>query len=117
MSNTLHNAIMEADSKDHPPMLAPGNYIQWKSRINRYIDTKPNQELIHYYLNNPPYEFSWKEKAVLDSEGNPTTATERVFETYKNVKQEIKNQLNAEAEAVQIILTGIDNDIYSTVDA
>nr|GFB80275.1 hypothetical protein [Tanacetum cinerariifolium] len=30
---------------------------------------------------------------------------------------EIKDQLNAEAEAVQIILTGIDNDIYSTVDA
>nr|GEW67825.1 ribonuclease H-like domain-containing protein [Tanacetum cinerariifolium] len=53
----------------------------------------------------------------LDSEGNPTTATEKVFETYKNVKQEIRDQLNAEAEAVQIILTGIDNDIYSTVDA
>nr|GFC57732.1 hypothetical protein [Tanacetum cinerariifolium] len=48
---------------------------------------------------------------------NPTTATERVFETYTNVKQEIRDQLNAEAEAVQIILTGIDNDIYSTVDA
>nr|GFA81719.1 hypothetical protein [Tanacetum cinerariifolium] len=31
--------------------------------------------------------------------------------------QEIRDQLNAEAEAVQIILTGIDNDIYSTVDA
>ncbi|GJR93762.1 hypothetical protein Tco_0265936 [Tanacetum coccineum] len=27
------------------------------------------------------------------------------------------DQLNAEAEAIQIILTGIDNDIYSTVDA
>nr|GFD48853.1 hypothetical protein [Tanacetum cinerariifolium] len=27
------------------------------------------------------------------------------------------DQLNAEAEAVQIILTGIDNDIYLTVDA
>nr|GFA26795.1 hypothetical protein [Tanacetum cinerariifolium] len=40
-----------------------------------------------------------------------------VFETYKNVPQEIRNQLNAKAEAVQIILTGIDNDIYSTVDA
>nr|GFC96903.1 hypothetical protein [Tanacetum cinerariifolium] len=49
--------------------------------------------------------------------GNPTTITERVFETYKNVEPEIKDQLNAEAEAVQIILTGIDNDIYSTVDA
>ncbi|GKA94892.1 MAK10-like protein [Tanacetum coccineum] len=31
--------------------------------------------------------------------------------------EDIRDQLNAEAEAVQIILTGIDNDIYSTVDA
>nr|GEV98507.1 hypothetical protein [Tanacetum cinerariifolium] len=52
----------------------------------------------------------WKEKFVLDSKGNPTTATQKVFETYKNVTQEIRDQLNAEAEAVQIILTGIDND-------
>nr|GEU66604.1 hypothetical protein [Tanacetum cinerariifolium] len=55
-SNTLHNAIMEAGSKDRLPMLAPGNYAQWKSRIKRYIDTKPNHELIHYCLTNPPYE-------------------------------------------------------------
>nr|GEU89143.1 Gag-Pol polyprotein [Tanacetum cinerariifolium] len=116
-SNTLHNAIMEAGSKDRPPMLAPGNYIQWKSRIKRYIDTKPNHELIHYCLENPPYELGWKTKPILDSDGNPTTSTERVFETYKTVTQEIRDQLNAEAEAVQIILTGIDNDIYSTVDA
>nr|GEV60296.1 hypothetical protein [Tanacetum cinerariifolium] len=68
-SNTLRNAIMEADSKDRPPMLAPGNYVQWKSKIKRYIDTKPNHELIHYCLENPLYEL------------------------------------------------GIDNDIYSTVDA
>ncbi|GJZ13462.1 hypothetical protein Tco_0548692 [Tanacetum coccineum] len=39
------------------------------------------------------------------------------MENYKNVSQDIRDQLNAEAEAVQIILTGIDNDIYSTVDA
>nr|GFA90227.1 hypothetical protein [Tanacetum cinerariifolium] len=38
-------------------------------------------------------------------------------ETYKHVSQDIRDQLNAEAEAVQIILTGIDNDICSTVDA
>nr|GEW36463.1 hypothetical protein [Tanacetum cinerariifolium] len=82
-SNTLHNAIMEAGSKNRPSMLAPG----------------------------------WKEKFVLDSEGNPTTTTERVFETYKNVTQDIRDQLNAEAKAVQIILTRIDNDIYSTVVA
>nr|GEV50583.1 hypothetical protein [Tanacetum cinerariifolium] len=115
--NSLHNAIMEAGSKDRPSMLPPGNYIQWKSRIKRYIDTKPNRELIHFCLTNPPYELGWKEKFILDSEGNPTTATQQVFETYQNVKQEIRDQLNAEAGAVQIILTGIDNYIYSTVDA
>nr|GFB74191.1 hypothetical protein [Tanacetum cinerariifolium] len=45
------------------------------------------------------------------------TTTETYMETYKNVSQDIRDQLNAEAEVVQIILTGIDNDIYSTVDA
>nr|GEY99075.1 hypothetical protein [Tanacetum cinerariifolium] len=79
-SNTLHNAIMEAGGKDRPPMLAPGNYVQWKSRIKRYIDTKPNYELIHYCLKNPPYKFTWADKEVPISEG-------------------------------------IDNDIYSIVDA
>nr|GEV16968.1 hypothetical protein [Tanacetum cinerariifolium] len=88
-SNAFHNAIMEAGSKDRPPMLAPGNYVQWKSRIKRYIDTKPNHELIHYCLKNPPYKYTWADKYV------------PVFE----------------AEAVQIILTWIDNDIYFTIDA
>nr|GEW53548.1 reverse transcriptase domain-containing protein [Tanacetum cinerariifolium] len=31
--------------------------------------------------------------------------------------KDIRDQLNAEAKALQIILTGIDNDIYSTVNA
>nr|GEZ04102.1 hypothetical protein [Tanacetum cinerariifolium] len=116
-SNTLHNAIMEAGSKDRPPMLAPGNYVQWKSRIKRYIDTKPNHELIHHCLENPPYKLDWQDIEVSVSEGRPITTTERIRETYKNVLQDIRDQLNAKAEAVQIILTGIDNDIYSTVDA
>nr|GEX60554.1 integrase, catalytic region, zinc finger, CCHC-type, peptidase aspartic, catalytic [Tanacetum cinerariifolium] len=116
-SNTLYNAIMEAGGKDRPPMLAPGNYVQWNSRIKRYIDTKPNHELIHYYLKNPPYKFAWADKEVLISEGSSVTTTKTYMENYKNVLQDISNQLNAEAEAVQIILTGIDNDIYSIVDA
>nr|GEV10932.1 hypothetical protein [Tanacetum cinerariifolium] len=38
------------------------------------------------------------------------------MENYKNFSQDIRDQLNAEAEVVQIILTWIDNDIYSTID-
>nr|GEX49240.1 hypothetical protein [Tanacetum cinerariifolium] len=79
-SNNLYNAIMKAGGKDCPPMLALGNYVQWKSRIKRYNDTKPNHELIHHCLKNPPYKFTWPDKEV------------PIFE-------------------------GIDNDIYSTVDA
>nr|GEW24197.1 ribonuclease H [Tanacetum cinerariifolium] len=116
-SNNLLNAIMEAGGKDRLPMLAPGNYVHWKSRIKRYIDTKPNHELIHYCLKNPPYKFTWADKVVPVSEGSPEITTETYMENYKNVSQDIRDQLNAEAKAVQIILIGIDNDIYSTVDA
>ncbi|GJR16328.1 hypothetical protein Tco_0798980 [Tanacetum coccineum] len=86
-SNALHNAIMEAGSKDRPPMLAPGNYVQWKSRIKRYIDTKPNSELIHHCLQNPPYTYQWAEKTVPVAEGSSETTTERYMENYKNVSQ------------------------------
>nr|GEY83963.1 retrovirus-related Pol polyprotein from transposon TNT 1-94 [Tanacetum cinerariifolium] len=106
MSNTLHNAIMEAGSKDRPPMLAPGNYVQWKSRIKRYIDTKPNHELIHYCLTNPPYELGWKEKFVLDSEGNPTTTIERQFWTSVLVKKvNDVTRLQALVDKKKVIIT------------
>ncbi|GJZ34514.1 hypothetical protein Tco_0580331 [Tanacetum coccineum] len=88
--NALHNAIMKAGGKDRPPMLAPGNY-------------------------NPPYKFKWTEKTVPIAEGSSETTTKGYMENYKNVSQDIRNQLDV--EVVQIILTGIDNDIYSTVNA
>ncbi|GKB81279.1 hypothetical protein Tco_0948174 [Tanacetum coccineum] len=81
-------------------MLAPGNFVQWKSRIKRYIDTKPNNELIHYCLQNPPYKFKWIEKTVPVSKGSSKTTTEGYMENYTNVSQDIQDQLNAEAEAV-----------------
>ncbi|GJU10493.1 retrovirus-related pol polyprotein from transposon TNT 1-94 [Tanacetum coccineum] len=66
---------------------------------------------------NPPYKFKWTEKTVPVAEGSSKTTTEGYMENYKNVSQDIRDQLNAEAEAAQIILTEIDNDIYSIVDA
>ncbi|GJX90299.1 hypothetical protein Tco_0343625 [Tanacetum coccineum] len=99
-SSALHNAIMEASGKDCPPMLAPGNYVQWKSRIKRYIDTKPNHELIHFCLKNPPYQYKFKSNyadTTPATPGNDGTPQQQPLG--------------------EIILTGIDNDIYSTVDA
>nr|GEV61892.1 hypothetical protein [Tanacetum cinerariifolium] len=54
---------------------------------------------------------------LYDIEGRLETTTEGYVENYKNVSQDIRNQLDAEAKAIQIILTWIDNDIYSIVDA
>nr|GEU49841.1 hypothetical protein [Tanacetum cinerariifolium] len=88
-SNTLHNAIMEAGGKDRPPMLAPGNYVQWKSRIKRYIDTKPNHELIHYCLKNPPYKYTWADKTVPVSEGSSETTTETSQQATTNNKGKV----------------------------
>ncbi|GKA57764.1 hypothetical protein Tco_0756952 [Tanacetum coccineum] len=117
-SSALNNAIMEVGGKDRPLMLAPSNYVQWKSRIKKYIDTKPNHELIHFSLMNPLYKYKYR---VLDAtpgnDGTPQQPREEVMETYATVSADNKKWIDAKAEAVQIIFTGIDNDIYSTVDA
>nr|GEU35738.1 ulp1 protease family, C-terminal catalytic domain-containing protein [Tanacetum cinerariifolium] len=68
-------------------------------------------------VQNYPYKFKWADMEILISEGSPVTRTDSQMETYKTISQDIRDQLNAEAKVVQIILTGIDNDIYSTVDA
>ncbi|GJX89245.1 retrovirus-related pol polyprotein from transposon TNT 1-94 [Tanacetum coccineum] len=76
-------------------MLAPGNYVQWKSRIKRYIDTKPNSELIHYSLQNPPYIYQWAEKIVPVAEGSSETTTERYMErNYRMV--ELSESINVQ---------------------
>nr|GEW15035.1 hypothetical protein [Tanacetum cinerariifolium] len=36
VDSQMHNNIMVAGSRDHPPMLAPGRYPQWRSRDDIY---------------------------------------------------------------------------------
>nr|GFA77848.1 hypothetical protein [Tanacetum cinerariifolium] len=73
--------------------------------------TMPSWKLV-----NPPYKIKWAERTIPVAEGSLETTIEGYMENYKNVSQDIRNQLDAEAEAVQIILIGIDNDIYFTID-
>nr|GFA25536.1 hypothetical protein [Tanacetum cinerariifolium] len=87
----MHNNIMAAGSRDRPSMLATGRYPQWRSRFSRYIDTRPNGEALR--------------KCILS------------VETPMNMSQENKAHFLAEKEAIHLILTGIGDKIYSTVDA
>nr|GEV15536.1 uncharacterized mitochondrial protein AtMg00810-like [Tanacetum cinerariifolium] len=53
-------------------------------------------------LKNPPYKFKWTEKTVPIAEGSSKTTTEGYIENYKNVSQDIRDQLNVEAETKAI---------------
>ncbi|GJW75681.1 hypothetical protein Tco_0135051 [Tanacetum coccineum] len=92
-SSALYNAIMEAGGKDHPPMLAPGNY-------------------------NPPHKYQYRVPLVTPGNNDtPQQPREEVMKTYETVSEETQKWIDAKAKAVQIILTRIEKDIYSTVDA
>ncbi|GJY32174.1 retrovirus-related pol polyprotein from transposon TNT 1-94 [Tanacetum coccineum] len=55
--------------------------------------------------------------APCDEACSSETTTEGYMENFKNVSEDVRNLLQAEVKAVHIILTWIDNDIYSTFDA
>nr|GEY25751.1 ribonuclease H-like domain-containing protein [Tanacetum cinerariifolium] len=51
----MHNTIMAAGSRNHPPMLATRRYLQWRSQFLRYIDTRPNGDALRKCILNGPY--------------------------------------------------------------
>nr|GEX53926.1 hypothetical protein [Tanacetum cinerariifolium] len=85
---------------------------QQQSSIKRYIDTKPNHELINYCLKNPPYKFTWADKEVSVTECSSVTTTKKYMKNYKNVLQDIRDQLNTEAEASQELKTVSYHKLY-----
>ncbi|GJU85979.1 hypothetical protein Tco_1293525 [Tanacetum coccineum] len=114
----MHNNIMAAGSKDRPPMLGPGRYSQWRSRFLRYIDTKPNGEGLRKSILSGPYVPSTVlVQAVAASEGNPAIQQHTTIETVLNMTPENKEHFLSEKEAIFLLLTGIGDEIYSTVDA
>nr|GFA92145.1 hypothetical protein [Tanacetum cinerariifolium] len=115
-SNTLYNVIMEAGGKDPSPMLALGNYVQWKSIIKRYIHTKPNHELTHYCLKNPPYKYTWVDMKVPVTEGridndiystvdgctNASEMWKAIERFYKMMNELVRNQCDVTNHQVNV---------------
>nr|GEY63651.1 ribonuclease H-like domain-containing protein [Tanacetum cinerariifolium] len=52
----MHNNIMAVGSRDRPPMIAAGRYLQWRSGFLRYIDTRPNGDALRKCILSGPYK-------------------------------------------------------------
>ncbi|GKE56887.1 hypothetical protein Tco_1496072 [Tanacetum coccineum] len=108
--------IYAAGSENHPPMLNKDNYVPWSSRLLRYAKSKPNGKLIYNSIINGPYV-----KRMIPEPGDPDREV-LVAETFHEqtddelTKKEVK-QMEADDQAIQIILMGLPKDIYAVVDS
>nr|GEY21998.1 hypothetical protein [Tanacetum cinerariifolium] len=84
----------------------------------RYVDTRLNGEALRKCILSGPYKpttvFVQTTEATDDSPAIPEHTT---VETPANISSKNKAHFQAEKEAIHLILTGIGDDIYSTVDA
>ncbi|GKB86842.1 hypothetical protein Tco_0959114 [Tanacetum coccineum] len=114
----MHNNIMAAGSRDRPPMLATGRYAKWQSRFLRYIDTRPNADTMRKCILEGPYTPSTIIIPAVPATDDSLEVPERTaIETILNMSPENKEHYQSEKEEIHLLLTGIGDEIYSTVDA
>ncbi|GJY59270.1 hypothetical protein Tco_0459162, partial [Tanacetum coccineum] len=99
-------------------MLATGRYAQWQSRFLRYIDTRPNGDALRKCILEGPYTPSTVIiPAVPVTDNSPAVPERTTVETILNMSPKNKAHFESEKEAIHLILTGIGDEIYSTIDA
>nr|GEX05249.1 hypothetical protein [Tanacetum cinerariifolium] len=114
----MHNNIMAASSRDHPPMLAKGIYAQWQSRFLRYIDTRPNGDSLRKCILEGPYQPTTVTiPVVLATINSPAVPELTTVERILNMSPKNKAHYESKKEAIHLLLTRIRDEIYSTVDA
>nr|GEV65592.1 hypothetical protein [Tanacetum cinerariifolium] len=107
--------IYAAGSEKRPSMLNKENYVPWSSRLLRYAKSRPNRKLIHNSIINGPYVRRMiPEPGDLNSEV-PVNETFHVQTDDELTKKELK-QIEADDQAIQTILLGLPEDIYTAVD-
>nr|GEW57267.1 hypothetical protein [Tanacetum cinerariifolium] len=118
IDSQMHNNIMAASSRDRPLMLATRRYPQWRSRFLRYIDTRPNDDALRKCILSGPYKPTIVlVQAVAATDDSPAIPKHTTVETPMNMSPENKAHFQTEKEAIHLILAGIGDEIYSTVDA
>ncbi|GJZ89167.1 retrovirus-related pol polyprotein from transposon TNT 1-94 [Tanacetum coccineum] len=114
----MHNNIMAVGSRGRPPMLATGRYAQWQSRFLRYIDTGLNGDALRKCILEGHYTPSTIIILVVPTTDNALAVPEQTtIKTILNMSPENKAHFESEKEAIHLLLTGIGDEIYSTVDA
>ncbi|GKB13337.1 hypothetical protein Tco_0847260 [Tanacetum coccineum] len=114
----MHNNIMTPGSRDHLPILAMGRYAQWQSYFLRYIDTRPTGDALRKCILQGPYTPSTVTIPVVHATGNtPAILEQTTVETILNMSPKNKSHYESEKEAIHLLLNGIRDEIYSTVDA
>nr|GEZ57012.1 hypothetical protein [Tanacetum cinerariifolium] len=99
-------------------MLAIRRYTQWHSRFLRYIDIRPNGEALRKCILSGTYKpITVLVQAVAATDDSPVIPEHTIVETPMNISPAKKAHFEAEKEAIHLILTGIEDEIYSTVDA
>ncbi|GKA43791.1 hypothetical protein Tco_0736515, partial [Tanacetum coccineum] len=89
-----------------------------RSRFLRYIDTKPNGGGLKKSILSGPYvPTTVLAQAVVAAEGRPAVPQHTSIETILNMTPENIEHFQSKKEAIFLLLTGIGDEIYSTVDA
>ncbi|GKD64524.1 hypothetical protein Tco_1306632 [Tanacetum coccineum] len=97
-------------------MLNKDNYVPWSSHLLRYAKSKPNGKLIHNSIMNGLYV-----RRMIHEPGDPDCEVP-IAETFHEqtndelTEKEVK-QMEANDQAIQIILIGLPEDIYAVVDS
>ncbi|GJR15120.1 hypothetical protein Tco_0797772 [Tanacetum coccineum] len=112
----MYNNIMAAGSRDRPPMLATGRYAQWRSRFLRYIDTRPNGDILPKCILKGPYTPMIVTTPVVPAtEDSPAVPEQTTVETVMNMTPENRAHFELEKEAIHLILTGIGDVNYTSM--
>ncbi|GJR46101.1 hypothetical protein Tco_1314204 [Tanacetum coccineum] len=114
----MHNNIMTAGSRDRPLMLATGRYPQWQLRFLRYIDTRLNGDALRKCILEGPYQPTTVIiLAVPATKNSPAVPARTTVEPLLTMSHINKAHYESDDEAIHLLLTGIGDEIYSTVDA
>nr|GEW64121.1 hypothetical protein [Tanacetum cinerariifolium] len=84
----------------------------------RYVDTKPNSEALRKCILQGPYKLSNIVTPTQPATDESLAVSKRtILEKFSNMTLENKAHYDAEKEAIHLLLTGIKDEIYTTVDA